>query len=243
MDYVRQEIVKIAGDEVGPQVKGSPQVVAYCRDVLPPSWSDAMVRQYAKAKEWCGIFALWCLRRAGLAASVHWLDGIGFLGPAKLPRTLSPEPGDIAYFAAPFQHHAVVVSWERIADKERREGASTTWLPRWRLVTIDGNQPDVKERVREIVPAEKPGPLFYSIEPLLRAEAPTLPEIPPLALDTIRRGSTGPDVRTLQMRLALTVDGSFGPKTEAAVQAFQRAHGLTPDGVVGPKTWAALGLS
>lgn len=38
----------------------------------------------------------------------------------------------------------------------------------------------------------------------------------------------------------LTPDGSFGEKTEAAVEAFQNARGLVPDGIVGGNTWAAL---
>lgn len=38
------------------------------------------------------------------------------------------------------------------------------------------------------------------------------------------------------------VDGSFGPKTIAAVKAFQKDYGLTVDGSAGPKTKAALGL-
>jgi putative chitinase len=33
---------------------------------------------------------------------------------------------------------------------------------------------------------------------------------------------------------------NFGPKTEAAVKAWQSAHGLTADGIVGPATWAKI---
>jgi peptidoglycan hydrolase-like protein with peptidoglycan-binding domain len=64
---------------------------------------------------------------------------------------------------------------------------------------------------------------------------------------TIAEGSSGPTVRWAQYLLVgrpLTynqIDGSFGPVTKAAVEAFQRQRGLSVDGVVGPATWAALG--
>jgi N-acetyl-anhydromuramyl-L-alanine amidase AmpD len=65
------------------------------------------------------------------------------------------------------------------------------------------------------------------------------------------RGSQGPQVAELQGRLRteefarnLLVDGIFGPKTEAAVRAFQRhTRGLKVDGIVGPATAAALRLN
>jgi murein L,D-transpeptidase YcbB/YkuD len=58
-------------------------------------------------------------------------------------------------------------------------------------------------------------------------------------------GSTGEDVKTVQYLLdahgaSLTVDGGFGPLTDAAVQAFQTSHGLTADGIVGNLTWPEL---
>jgi peptidoglycan hydrolase-like protein with peptidoglycan-binding domain len=58
-------------------------------------------------------------------------------------------------------------------------------------------------------------------------------------------GTTAPHtinyVRTLQAALHISVDGEFGPETEAAIKRFQSEHGLEVDGVVGPETWGALG--
>ncbi|MBQ1686735.1 MAG: peptidoglycan-binding protein, partial [Ruminococcus sp.] len=39
---------------------------------------------------------------------------------------------------------------------------------------------------------------------------------------------------------SLTVDGIFGPRTKAAVIAFQRSLGLEQNGAVGPAEWAEL---
>ena len=60
---------------------------------------------------------------------------------------------------------------------------------------------------------------------------------------TLKRGSRGAEVKTLQTRLNLMPDGIFGPLTEEAVKEFQKRKGLTADGVVGAKTWAALGVT
>jgi N-acetyl-anhydromuramyl-L-alanine amidase AmpD len=87
-----------------------------------------------------------------------------------------------------------------------------------------------------------PGFPFARYLELVRALAPQA---------TVRRGDAGPVVARLQRLLQahgaadlaaadLAVDGVFGPRTEAAVRAFQRRHGLEADGVVGPRTWRAL---
>lgn len=61
-------------------------------------------------------------------------------------------------------------------------------------------------------------------------------------MPVLKLGSKGPDVKKLQeglRALGYTVgvpDGSFGPKTESAVEKFQETQGIYGDGVVGPVT-------
>lgn len=57
---------------------------------------------------------------------------------------------------------------------------------------------------------------------------------------TLKRGDTGPAVKALQKLLGVTVDGDFGPQTEAAVNKAKRAAGGPADGLAGPNTWARL---
>jgi cell wall-associated NlpC family hydrolase len=60
------------------------------------------------------------------------------------------------------------------------------------------------------------------------------------ASPTLRLGSRGPAVVTLQRLLRVRADGAFGRGTRRAVVTFQRASHLTADGVVGARTWRAL---
>jgi putative chitinase len=56
----------------------------------------------------------------------------------------------------------------------------------------------------------------------------------------LKLGSEGEDVRKLQVKLGVDPIGKFGPKTEAAVKAWQSSNGLTADGIVGDGTWGKL---
>lgn len=74
-----------------------------------------------------------------------------------------------------------------------------------------------------------------------------------IAMPILRKGSSGGAVKTLQRLLRqleyvnsdsktyITVDGSFGSNTEAAVKRYQKNRGArNPDGIVGAWTWDKL---
>lgn len=66
-------------------------------------------------------------------------------------------------------------------------------------------------------------------------------------MKTLRKGDTGDAVCYLQTLLnrmgeALSVDGQFGSKTEAAVRRFQKINKLVVDGIAGLKTWTTLNV-
>jgi hypothetical protein len=86
-----------------------------------------------------------------------------------------------------------------------------------------------------------------------RTVAMTGSQMPPDAATqpALRRGDRGPWVVLLQQLMSqlrlpgwddtyLTPDGVFGPRTEAAVRAFQSSAGLDADGIVGTATWSEL---
>lgn len=62
----------------------------------------------------------------------------------------------------------------------------------------------------------------------------------------LKSGMRSESVKWLQFELnrlgyVLAVDGCYGPKTKAAVVAYQSARGLLPDGVAGVKTLTSMG--
>ncbi len=57
---------------------------------------------------------------------------------------------------------------------------------------------------------------------------------------TLKLGSRGTEVRSLQSFLGVGSDGIFGPITRAAVIRYQSSNGLVSDGIVGPMTRAMI---
>lgn len=81
-----------------------------------------------------------------------------------------------------------------------------------------------------------------------KAVAPTTDysKVTGVATATLRKGNKGENVAKLQKNLntvisaGLEVDGSFGAKTEDAVEKFQKKYGLEVDGIYGPKSAAKM---
>jgi hypothetical protein len=68
---------------------------------------------------------------------------------------------------------------------------------------------------------------------------------PTTSMPVLSNGTTGDIVVWAQEHLyrageRVTIDGSFGPKTEAAVKRFQSGHRIAANGVIGTSTWTAL---
>jgi peptidoglycan hydrolase-like protein with peptidoglycan-binding domain len=219
----RADVIRIARSYLGPQ---NPDLF----------WTKVQPKLVGAGKSWCGGFALAVLHEAGLCdwPWVIWKGGnspSGFL--YRLPITIEPKPGDIAYFHA-YQHHAIV---------EKLRGGM--------LHSIDGNQ----RPGQQVLPREKllsTVAAFYSIGDLIPLDkretdpAPPMPELDPNELPVLRVGHQDTEaVRLMQERLRahgwlIMPDGRFGMLTSRAVHDFQLSRGLGSDGICGPKTWTLL---
>jgi hypothetical protein len=131
----RAEVVRIAGSQFG---KSDP--APYWRDAYGPVWTPGLA--------WCGVFALWVLRQAGLT-DAKWLPGKGFIFPLGLRLTYTPEPGDVAYFESQ-QHQAIVVAVNTDGTVDLVNGNG------------NGGRVTISERVAKTKVTN-----FYSIDPLI----------------------------------------------------------------------------
>lgn len=122
-------------------------------------WADVLHQSLTAPHppQWCGAFALWNIHKAGLGLQLRWMFGpphFGFLWNLRqLEPHEVPEPGDIAYLNAPYQHHAVVAC----VDGEL-------------VTTINGNQGPIKP-IQTKAAALKHWTAFYSIDRLLIGKA------------------------------------------------------------------------
>jgi hypothetical protein len=153
----REFLVDLAVAKLGQYGKGSPQVEAIWRRVLPANVTDRQVTQLAVSLEWCGAFVLDCLREARLTDAT-WILGQGFVLKTlkRSAATKTPKPGDVGIRVGPatrpLNHHFLVEAWSRNDD----------WS------SLDGNSPHASRHHHTSL---DPTTTFYSVEKLL----PVLP--------------------------------------------------------------------
>lgn len=108
-------------------------------------------------------------------------------------------------------------------------------------LTVDGSAGEETQKL-----------LFGGTAKSAKASATATPKAtatPAPKTDTLKQGSKGTAVKTLQQQLIKlgylsgNADGVYGPKTVAAVKAYQKANKLSADGVAGSKTLGSLGGS
>lgn len=200
---------------------------------------------------WCGYFAWWCMRSAGVPNDRYpcvgsvtqirdWFVNRGLWHDRG---TYIPNPGDYIAFGDPLNHCGIVESVS--AD---------------RVYTIEGNSSDVVKRRDYALTDTRVagyGTVCYTgavppvvTQPPAATKTPTIPSTDtsnpgapyPVPSGNLAVGSSGDSVKWIQaclnelMNVGITVDGIYGSQTETAVKAFQQANGLTADGIVGTNT-------
>lgn len=202
---------------------------------------------------WCAEFVWWCFQQAGAGALIpktaytpalaDWFRGRGQWGTV-------PRVGAVVLYDFP-NDGVNRISHTGIVEAVNADGS---------IVAIEGNtssgtagsQRDgggVYRRTRKTGIVGYGYPAYDGVTAVVQVPARGASAA---AGTVLRRGSKGQAVTDLQAKLnrsypaysKLTVDGDFGPATEAVVREFQRrVPGLAVDGIAGPATLRALGLA
>jgi peptidoglycan hydrolase-like protein with peptidoglycan-binding domain len=188
---------------------------------------------YPMVGRWCAMAVSYALAHSGHAPHVKFARVA--IGVAKFKDRewgtwhSTPQPGDLVFYSFGGARPDHVGMVEVVGSN----GAFTT---------IEGN---VGDRCKRLARSRSTRGLLGFGRPNYDGRHSSIPGQPPPR--TLTLGSRGKDVEGLQRILvgaghlpASGVDGDFGPKTKAAVIAFQRQLRVTADGIVGPVTHAAI---
>ena len=100
------------------------------------------------------------------------------------------------------------------------------------------NSPTAMDAILSILRGESLASYLARIKGVSSAKA--APANSPSYPGLLKSGSKGAAVKQVQAKVGVPADGDFGPKTAAAVKAWQKAHGLDADAMVGPATWRKM---
>lgn len=263
------DLIKIAGAEIGYLEKasnkdldsktanaGKNNYTKYARDLHEKGYYTGSKQGLA----WCDIFVDWCFLQlcGGDAQKAQEIIcqtgpyGAGCTNSAQYYRnqgrfyTSNPKPGDQIFF------------WD--ADKTRvAHTGIVVDVDDTYVYTIEGNTSGasgviangggVYNKRYEVNDSRiyGYGRPKYDAE-ASSATASTKKEGFEVTMKTLKKGSKGDQVKTLQAILIghgfdlgrTGMDGDFGGKTDEALRKYQSKRGLTVDGIAGPKTWSKM---
>lgn len=231
-----EEILKMANTatDAATKVKTFTQLMDTLRESAQSGWAqtwELIVGDFEEAKEFFtglsdlfgGIIGKSADRRntlLGGALNSNWEKLIDKLGEAGIEATQFEEAIRKAYGSD--THLDVLIQKHGSLANAVREGAINTDILRQAMDSLTGTGAD--ETVSEFV------------EDLKKIDR------------TLKRGSVGDDVKSLQKALEALghsvgeckIDGIIGPDTTKAIEEFQKSVGLTVDGIAGPETIEAL---
>lgn len=197
---------------------------------------------------WCAMFVSWVLHQAGYPLAIQTAKGFawtpaGVAYAKRVGKWVGPDdlrPGDVIFF-----------NFDNDAGPEHVGFVKARLAPR-HYTTIEGNtghgndanggEVQVRDRQGAIILGGLRPSYAAQKPPVVR---PTAPKACPYGHPMLGIGAHGSSVTHLQSMLhragaVIVMDGAFGPGTEKALKAFQKAHHLTADGVCGKMTWAQL---
>lgn len=98
-----------AGSDGGKQLRyGSELLLEIFQLSAPGVWSEDVIKYLGPGlPSWCGIFATYCIKKAGINIG-NWQMGKGVSAYGTLKPTDTPQPGDIGYIDQPNQHHCII---------------------------------------------------------------------------------------------------------------------------------------
>ena len=255
MSKTAKEVIAVALAELGYKEKesnsqldsktanaGDGNYTKYARDLAAAGYYNGNKNGY----EWCDVFVDWCFYKAfGAAEGQRIQCQTGPLGAgtgyskgyyeAQNRFDGTPRVGDQVFF-------------RYSGDTGTDHTGLVTEVSASGIVTVEGNSNNEVRR-------KSYDKSYYAIlgygHPLYDGEETKKVTLSPIEMPTLRRGSIGNEVKTLQRLLkqlgykdadgaVLSIDGEFGPATEYAVRWYQTAKLNGVDGIVGVKTWTKL---
>lgn len=267
MGYTASALIKIAEAEVGYLEKksnsnldsdtanaGYNNYTKYARDLYNAGYYNGNKNGYA----WCDVFVDWCFWQLCGKDAKKAQDMICQTGDCGAGCTYSAQ-----YFRNKGRYHSSPKVGDQIFFGDSGDEYHTGIVyavDNARVYTIEGNTSSAsgvvdngggvfkKSYSRYSTNISGYGRPYYD-EETTKEETTKEEATVNILLNELKKGSEGDQVKALQRMLRdmgynigtlNPIDGDFGPKTDAAVRAYQKKYSLYIDGIVGEETWTKL---